>query len=119
MRPVFCLKNSFDSPTWRIIGFCSDRQWQPFQLFEKPFMKKMISTGMAIFPALVMTVLWLTATGCQTSQPKHLPSPPHSELGQMCITTRPGLIAVDSGSAMLLCGRLIFSSLRWSTRWGT
>ena len=42
-------------------------------------MKKMISTGMAIFPALAMTLLWLTTTGCQTNQPKHLPNPPHSE----------------------------------------
>jgi polysaccharide biosynthesis/export protein len=42
-------------------------------------MKKMIPSFAAIFPALVMTVLLLTATGCQTSQPKQPPVTPHSE----------------------------------------
>ena len=63
-----------------------------------------------MFPALV-TVLLLAATGCQTSQPKHLPGPPHSEAlilreGDVLKITFPGSSNLDTTQQIRRDGKI-------------
>lgn len=63
-----------------------------------------------MFPALV-TVLLLAATGCQTSQPKQLPGPPHSEAlilreGDVLKITFPGSPNLDTTQQIRRDGKI-------------
>jgi polysaccharide export outer membrane protein len=80
-------------------------------LFEKTFMKKMISMCVAIFPALMVTAILLAATGCQTSQPKLPPVPPHSEAlilreGDVLTITFPGAPNLNTTTTIRRDGKI-------------
>lgn len=74
-------------------------------------MKKMISTCATVFTALAMTVLLLTATGCQTGDSKPRPTSPHSDAlilreGDILKITFPGSPNLDTGQTIRRDGKI-------------
>lgn len=74
-------------------------------------MKKMSSTCAALFPALMMTILLLTVTGCHTPEPKPRPKSPHSEAlilreGDVLTITFPGSPNLNTSQTIRRDGKI-------------